>query len=151
MVLLFSTPLALPHSSLLCFRPAATVPLLWDLALPSYLRGSAQDRGSCRRVHGVCQLALGVYARWISVAQDRLVNYRHLLSKCGVCLVRCCGMRAAVVGGGGASLGECLAMCSQHVFLLGVRAVKEQLSEGIPDSSHHLAAFKLVYIQISFR
>ncbi len=49
---------------------------LWKYAVGLY---------SCRLVLWVRPIHLGVYVRWIRMAQNRLVNYRHLLSKRGVC------------------------------------------------------------------
>jgi len=40
---------------------------------------------SCRLVLWVCLIHLSVYVYWIRMAQNRLVNYRHLLSKRGMC------------------------------------------------------------------
>lgn len=33
----------------------------------------------------MCLIHFGVYVHWIRAAQDRLVNYRHLQSKRGLC------------------------------------------------------------------
>lgn len=45
----------------------------------------ASCRPSCRLVLRVCLIHLSVYVCWIRMAQNSLVNYRHLLSKRGVC------------------------------------------------------------------